>query len=196
MILGSHNSMSYLPVKQWYLKPFYWVGRCQSKDIEEQYKTGVKLFDFRIRFEENNAPVFAHGPMKFKGDVYEYLTMLNKIAESPVYCRIILESNSPMKNQEKQEELFIEFCKNLSNYPNIIPFGGRRKYDWSILYNFGTKEPVLDDKYSSTTNIFGGPINKWTAKIDDIWPWLYAKTHNKRLLKYGTDKDVLFIDFV
>lgn len=81
-------------------------------------------------------------------------------------------------------------------YNNITFVGGRRKYDWELLYDFHTEEPTLDDKYSSTTHPFGGKKNSIFAKIDDIWPWLYAKLHNKKNYQKGTDKDVLFLDFV
>lgn len=101
-----------------------------------------------------------------------------------------------MKDQSKQELLFYEFCEYcLANYKNIRFFGGNRKYDWKVVYNF-PEEPKLDDKYSSTTNIFGGDKEHWTAKLDDIWPWLYAKLNNKKNIKKYNDDSILFIDFV
>ena len=65
-------------------------------------------------------------------------------------------------------------------------FGGNRKYDWKVVHDFGIQEPTLDDKYSSTTG----------SKIDDLWPWLYARLNNKSNIQNGTNKDVLFIDFI
>lgn len=80
-MIGSHNSMSYLPVRQWYLKPFGWMARCQSKDIDDQFSLcDVRLFDLRIRFDKKGNLVFAHGPVEFKGDVNQYVAKLNKIA--------------------------------------------------------------------------------------------------------------------
>ena len=194
-ILGSHDSMTYLPVQQWYLKPFKWMAQCQSKTITEQYNYGVRLFDLRVRFNDSGDLIFAHGPITFKGDVYKTLEILNSFPEK-VYCRILLESNSPMKDQDLQEEHFIYFCSSIvENYSNIKFFGGNRKYDWKKVYDFG-EEPILDDKYSSTTNIFGGEKTSFWAKIDDICPRLYAKLNNHKILKQGTDKDVLFIDFI
>lgn len=188
MIIGSHNSMTYLPVKQWYFKPFFWTARCQSISLWEQYLVGARLFDIRVRFTKNGDLTFAHGPIEFKGDVLEALEDLNSLAQNDkVYVRVILESNFPMKDQFIQEEHFTYFCDDIvQNYSNLIFFGGNRKYDWKVVYNFDVEEPILDDKYSSTTG----------TKIDDLWPWLYAKTHNKKLYKEGTDKEVLFIDFV
>jgi hypothetical protein len=102
-----------------------------------------------------------------------------------------------MKDQDEQEEQFIRFCKKIQDeFQRITFFGGRRKYDWAKLYEFYTVEPELDDKYSSTTELFGGKHGSLRAKLDDMWPWLYAKLHNKKNRKIGTTKDCLFIDFV
>lgn len=184
--LGSHNSFTYLPVKQWYFKPFFWTARCQKKNIKEQYKLGARLFDIRIRTNSAYDIIMAHGPVEFEGDIYELLDDMENLGEK-VYCRVILESNKPMKNQEYQEERFKDVCYSIEqDYKNIIFFGGNRKYDWKEVYHFEATEPSLDGKYSSVIG----------TKIDDLWPWLYAKTHNKKNIKNGTDKDFLFIDFV
>lgn len=198
-MIGSHDSMTYLPVKQWYYKPFKWMAKCQSKNLEEQFVDyGVRLFDFRVRFD-GTEPVMAHGPIVFKGDIRDYLEYLDLSAElgcENVYVRLLLESNKPMKDQETQELLFQEFCEYcIHKYPNLTFFGGRRKYDWKIIYEF-KDDPQLNDLYSSTTNIFGLSKDHWTAKIDDLWPWLYAKLHNKKNYNKCNDAGILFIDFV
>ena len=189
------------------------MARCQSKTLSEQYRYyEVRLFDFRVRFDKNGDLVFAHGPIEFKGDPRDYLDELNKLAGmldaihcndgvvilSPsVYVRLILESNKPMKDQKLQEEHFRYFCEDIQKeYPNITFFGGNRKYDWKEIYHFDT-DVQLKDLYSSTTNIFGGPKDHWTAKLDDLWPWLYAKLRNKKNIRDYKDEDgILFIDYV
>lgn len=52
MKLASHNSMTYLPIKKWWLKPFRFIAQCQNKTIEEQYQAGVRMFDIRIAFNK------------------------------------------------------------------------------------------------------------------------------------------------
>ena len=191
MKLGSHDSMTYLPVKQWYFKPFRWTARCQRASIHDQYyKYGAKLFDIRVRFEKDGTPTFAHGPIKFKGDVMRTIEQLNNFAKlnnDEIKVRVILESNSEMKNQAAQEKKFIEFCEKIQqDYTNLYFFCGKRKYDFTKIYDFGTKEPSLDDLYSSTTG----------TKLDDLYPYWYAKHNNKKNIKKGTNKDYLFIDFI
>ena len=198
-MIGSHNSMSYLPVRQWYLKPFWWMARCQSKTLMEQFCTyEVRLFDIRVRFDKKGDLVFAHGPIEFKGSLdLSHLNYYPERTGRPIYVRLILESNKPMKDQELQEEHFRYFCEDIQKeYPNITFFGGNRKYDWKEIYHFDT-DVQLKDLYSSTTNIFGGPKDHWTAKLDDLWPWLYAKLRNKKNIRNHKDEDgILFIDYV
>ena len=71
-MIGSHNSMSYLPPKRWYWRLFTPFWRCQDKTIEEQIKAGVKFFDLRVVWDRKlDCWQFAHGLVQFgwkKGD--------------------------------------------------------------------------------------------------------------------------------
>ena len=112
MKLGSHDTMTYLPVKQWYFKPFHFTARCQSKSVYEQIENhGAKLIDIRIRFGKDCQPWFAHGPIMFDGykhnanlptDVFDWFadySIKHKLKDK-LYCRVILEMNHEMKDQE------------------------------------------------------------------------------------------------
>lgn len=182
MKLASHNTFTYLPVKQWYLKPFAFMGRCQSKDVVEQFDAGARLFDLRVSFSKGHVQI-SHGLLDYKGDVFEILGLLNVLSSSPLYVRVILEKI----NNGFDYDRFKAFCQKIEReYQNIFFVSGRDKKRWEIIYPFKTPEPTLDDKYSSQT---------W--KIWDDWfPLLYAKIMNKRNLKKGTDKEYLMIDFV
>lgn len=200
-ILGSHNSLSFSGAAKWYLKPFTFVAKCQSKTLKEQfYEYKVRYFDIRITFDKRNNIRSSHGSMIWKYDVEQALSELNHMARNayePVYVRLVLECNSESKRQEKLDDLFIQYCMHFqSMYPYLLFVGGRRKYDWKKLVEFNTEEPSLDDKYSSTTSPFGPKKNNFWDKIDDWWPWLYAATHNKKIRRKGTDKDVLFLDYI
>ena len=61
-MIGSHNTMTYLPVRKWWMHLFNWMAKCQNHSIEDQYNKGVRVFDFRLKFYKNN-PIgyFAHG---------------------------------------------------------------------------------------------------------------------------------------
>ncbi len=183
MKLGTHNSMSYLPPKKWYLYPFRFIARCQSKSIEEQYeKYGVRMFDLRITFK-NLVPEFRHGLIAYKGSVEDTIKYLNSLNDK-IYVRLTLETS---KEDTIQEGLFTCLCSRWkTQYKNIKFFNGRRKFDWKQIYNFGTKEPKITQLISSMT------WKKW----DDWFPYLYARIMNKKNISNYKKKDWLLIDFI
>lgn len=186
MVYGSHNTMTYLKPKKWYMYPFQFIARCQSKSIEEQYeKYGVRMFDLRIAYDNNLDREFRHGAMAYKGDV---IKVLDYLRDKDVYVRLTLEHND--KDDLKSalvEACFIDDCKKWEEYyPGIKFFNGRRKSDWKQLYKFKISDLEITQMVSSMTG----------TKLDDWWPWIYAKTHNKSNYKKYQDVDYLLMDFV
>lgn len=189
MVLGSHNSWSYLPVKQWYFKPFAFIGRCQSVDIKTQYEYyGVRCFDLRIRFDDKGNLIIAHGYAKYKysyADLMADLTYLDNKADC--YVRVIHEARTMKQYNLNSINYFRGFCLRLCSYFTNIKFWcGRNLYDFEIDYNFWT-DVSCDENHASV---------KPPKLIDDWIPWLYAYKHNNDIIKEGTDKDILLIDFV
>lgn len=184
MKLASHDSMTYLKPKKWYLYLFQFMARCQNKTIQEQFEIyGIRYFDIRIRYDKNNEREFAHGYVSYEGDVLKVLEYLNSKNEE-IQIRLILETD---EEDLLQEGLFKIDCKQFEQeYPNLKFHAGRRKFDWKQLYRFYNPEPVLDQKISSMT---------W--KIFDDWcPYIYARLMNRKNIKKGTNKDYLMIDFL
>ena len=73
-------------------------------------------------------------------------------------------------------------------------FGGNDRSDWSCqhpVYDFGTPMPDIDEKHASTTALFPR-----FPRLDDLWPWLYARLFNHRNIQAGTTHEWLMIDFV
>lgn len=208
MLLGSHNSLSYLPPKHWYMKPFHFMAKCQSVDYKRQYEEfGIRLFDIRLWFNENGKLEVKHGLMSFDIDfkgVSKFLTFLNN--KGDCYLRVILEEDNISKKyrySKNAEIKFLLFCEKLEEaYHHIKIFGGNRKYDWAIIHHFKAPEPPLVDMYSSMTRIIGKRDdsnwwNKLLNVIDDWCPWLYAKKWNKKNFNEFKDYDkFLFFDFV
>ena len=73
-MLGSHNSLSYLPIKGWkkILRP--WV-RCQDKSLKVQYELGVRYFDVRVRLI-NDRWHYCHNNADL-GSIDEHLDIMN-----------------------------------------------------------------------------------------------------------------------
>lgn len=184
--IGSHDTMTYLPPKKWYIYPFRWIAQCQSKTLKYQFELGVRYFDIRVRYTKDGIPEFAHGLISYKGDVVNTLKELNDYGDE-TQVRLILEFNKEPKDIEFQEECFRKDCKRwVRRFKNLKFHCGRRKYDWEIVYHFKNKEPELDQQVSSMQG----------SKLDDIFPFWYALTHNEDAVEKGTDKKYLLLDFL
>lgn len=186
------------------------MAKCQDVDYKEQYeKYGIRLFDLRVWFDKNGKLQVRHGIIQFKADlnfVSEFLNYLNK--KKDCYVRIILEEDNILKKKpyaHNNEMKFLVFCEKIEEaYLHINFFCGYRKFDSHIIHHFKSPEPPIMDRYSSTTRLFGKRndsnwINRLINQLDDLWPWLYAKIHNKKLIKKHETEDVdkyLFFDFV
>lgn len=188
MEIGTHNSMTYLKPKKWYMYPFRFIAKCQSLAIDEQYRRGIRLFDIRISYDKNNNPEFRHGSMAFKGEVYRILDWLN-CQKDPIRVRLILEEK---KESTVKETLFIKDIIHFKEvYKNITFYEGRRKFDWKKLVDLPDLEVI-----QLISSMQGN-------KIDDLWPWLYAKIMNRKHLKkykeeykYVIDHIPILLDFI
>lgn len=182
MKLGTHNSMSYLPPKKWWMYPFRFIAKCQNKSIEEQYKLGARMFDIRISFD-GLIPEFRHGYMSFKGNVEEVFNYLNSL-NTNIFIRLLLEIDKP---NNAQENLFISKCvKWETEYCNLKFFCGRRKYDWKQVYKFRADDKDIIQKVSSMTG----------TKLDDWCPWLYARFFNRKNFKERNYFKWTIFDFI
>lgn len=172
VIIGTHNSMSFLKPRHWWMRPInYWFAQCQESNSALSLGDAV---DIRIYWSDEDGWQFAHGLVsyEFNSEFYGFFTTIKKFYKASVrYFRITLERNG-------NEEGFVKLCKHLENeYKRLgVTFlGGYRKSDWKQLYDF------------DTNNI---PIHQWVGSMADDARWyerfiprLYAKRMNKHNLK-------------
>ena len=180
MVLGSHNSMSYLPLRNWWFYPFRFMARCQSVDYRQQYEQyGVRLFDIRIGFFDGDCPMFCHGLANFKGDVNEVLRWLNNKGDTTV--RIILE-----KGDEDAFKRWVAHWRAI--FRDINWTTGVKKNGWKDLCGMKSIEQYIKHFYSSMQG----------SKIDDLWPRLWAKKNNKKMLAEidVNESSYVMMDFV
>ena len=189
MIIGSHNSWSYkTPINGILMKIFAFMGKCQRKDIIEQYENyNVRCFDLRIRFKEG-IPYIVHNNIVYCTfeNIQDDLKFLNK--KKDVSIRIIHDVRTKSNHTEENIELFRDLCKNLKKkYKGLNFWCGRNLYDWQFDFEFGT-EPNCIEKYSSVCP---------PKYIDDWIPILYAKIMNKsNIKKYENEDCILLIDYI
>lgn len=189
MIIGSHNSWSYLPPKKWWMKLIAFTARCQDLSIKQQYHKGVRCFDLRIRLDNEGILCIAHGLIEYKYnflDLYEDLEWLNTQSEQ-VSIRILHEVRTKKQYTEETVENFVDLIIMLQcKFSKLKFWCGKNLYNWETDYEFPYK-PSCEEKYASVCS---------PKLIDDWYPRWFAKFNNKRILKEGTNKDILLIDFV
>lgn len=190
MILGSHNSWSYLPPRRWWMRPIAFMAKCQRADIRTQYEQyGVRCFDLRVRFNKHGLGIVAHGIVEYcftASKIYEDLAWLD--TKGDAYVRVIHEVRSVKQYKSRRRDLFRQFCERIEDsYKNIHFWCGRELYCWGYDYHFQGDEPTCEERYASVCP---------PELIDDWWPWFYARTHNRYALATGTKSDIMLIDFV
>lgn len=187
MILGSHNSWSYLPVRKWWMKPIAFTARCQNVDIRKQYELGVRCFDLRVRFDNDGNMIVAHGIIEYK-EAHALIALMFLDGKKDCYVRVLHETRTEKQHTQYSVEQFRKFCYTIEKHFNNVHFWcGRNLYDWEVDYDFDGEDPTCDEKYASVCP---------PKLIDDWFPWLFAKKHNSEILEHGTDKDILLIDYV
>lgn len=176
-MIGSHNTMTYLPPRRkwlWWLK---WIAQCQSKDYREQWEHGARAFDLRIFFN-NDGVEYRHGLISYDADnLIEFLDFCNR---NGAIVRVLFEERNwvHLKLRSKIHDYkndFKAFCKDIdSNYPNITFYGGWNTSTHEQIYKFGNS--VIDRQcYTSFTP----------------FAWIYALFHRKH------DSDVVMCyDFI
>ena len=195
-VLGSHNSWSYLPVRKWWMKPLAFMARCQAVDIKTQYELGVRCFDLRLFFDKDHictgdgeqVMYVAHGIFRYEitsDELEDHLRWLNE--KGDCYVRVLHEVRTKSQYTKMTSIAFRMMCSFYRDkYTNIRFWNGRNLYNEEKDYDFGD-DPSNDGKYASVCS---------PRLIDDWWPWLYARLHNRKIRKEGTDKEILLIDYV
>ena len=168
-LLGTHNSMSYMKPKSWWMYPINFIAKCQSKTIDQQLNSGIEVFDLRIRFDKHGIPYFAHGLVAYKGEdsVKDILNILQNqgLMDGPKYVRIILETNKP---DMRQDCLFQNLVSSyISRYDKIIFYEFKRKCNWYEL--------IPNSIYISNEQYVSSMKKPWI-----FIPYIYAKLFNRK----------------
>ena len=184
VIIGTHNSMSFLNPKHWWMRPINWLF-AQCQDDETAVFNGGCV-DTRIYWDKEVGWRFAHGLVsyEFDNEYCGFFTTIGKFYKAGVrFFRITLERNG-------NENGFVNLCKLLEkDYKRLgVTFiGGYRKSDWKQLYDFGTNDI---------------PIHQWVGSMADDARWyerfiprLYAKRMNKHNLR-NAKKGINLYDFL
>ena len=192
MLIGSNNSLTYLRPSSWWSKVFKWFGKCQSSTYIGQYEhCGVRLFDLRLYADEHCHIIARNGNFRYSiFSLYEILSYFDK--KGDVTVRISFEATlSDLINDSEYrriEEKFIQICKIIESiYPNINYFGGYRRYDNKVLYEFRYETE------NGTPNIIDITRNSWLYRK---LPILSSIRNRYNIKKYEKQDGFLLLNFV
>lgn len=188
----SHNSWSFLTPKTLLGRIFNFTAKCQAVSIQEQYlKYNVRVFDLRVRLDNNGKAIVAHGLFEYKDSMFRIARDLDFLnSKLDTYVRVFLEVRTKEQDTETQRHWFVSFCSHLEDkWPHIKFCGGYPTYNFAVrYYKFKHNLPPTKGAHASWAT---------KTKLDDLWPWLYAKLHNKKSRAEHTDENVyLSLDFV
>ena len=190
MILGSHNSWSFLTPKKWWQKALAFTAKCQRLNIQEQYENGVRCFDLRLKCVDDTWYVVHNSFIYCKlKDVEGDLEWLNE--KGDVVVRVLHDVRKKKDYTLYNLNEFGSRCRWLKSYYDRIRFWcGRNLYDWDVDFDFEYKPKCLE-LYSSVC----------PPKIIDDWvPYAYAKLNNKKIRGEHTIDDnydeILLIDYI
>lgn len=105
-MIGSHNSMSYLPPKNLWGKITRLWNKCQDKTITEQYNNGVDYFDIRINFYNDDEWHFVHNKVDYgvvNDNIWKY------IGKNKIPIRVIYDQRSKPKDASYRTNHFITY---------------------------------------------------------------------------------------
>ena len=184
-MIGSHNSISYLPPKNLWGKITRLWNKCQDKTIEEQFNSGVDYFDIRINLY-NEEWHFVHNKVDYgivDNDIWKYL------GETRLPIRVIYDKRSKPKDINYRTNRFKTYLWILMERYNVNIDSAITYWDWKEHY-----KPLIEVKeYHASVSA------KWYQYLLGC-KW-FAKHYNSyaKQIHYGyseDDKRVLLLDYV
>lgn len=186
----THNSWTFMRPKTFLGRIFNFMAQCQEINIQQQYeKYNVRMFDLRIRLK-NGSPIIAHGLFEYQDSINQIVSDLDFLNnKKDVYVKVQLEIRNPKQDLDIQRFWFVNYCKQLeSMYQNIKFCGGNPVYNSGLIYyKFKNEIPSTKGCHAS---------NETKNILDDLYPKLYAKKHNKESKKRNITQEFLSLDFI
>lgn len=153
--IGTHNSAtgeSGYGFLSWIGTPF---ARCQGKTIDEQYKSGCRYFDIRIKYSKKRGWICAHGLWQCKRNFLDILDQLEDYGDC--YVMITYEGEAP--------EDFLDIIETWVKVYTGIKFTSinTKKPVWKCLKTYNSV-PVV----SKFKNLDG---SSWHTYLPIPWLW-------------------------
>ena len=197
-MLGSHDSMTFLPARHRVFELFSFLWRTQTKSLHQQATEGVAYFDIRVRRTKSGWRL-CHGLVDLNREFVRLDVLLEWVScmgyyrslRGKPYIRLILERGDSCEFEQLAPRLAARF-------PNVSFIGIKK--GWKVLLN---RDPVIVDK---TFTPWLSGLTVW-ENVKRLWRMLRngepmtIKSHARRIteeldgcaIKEGA---VLFMDMV
>ena len=141
---------------------------CQSKTLVEQYQSGVRLFDIRLKRHKNTLYCY-HGIWRSADNTQDLLRPLLKILNDTTYFELTYEGSNPSKEDISIIKELAEWIKSMS--PNAIVTRINRKTPWEAIETY---HPLPYD--GDGVGFLG--IHGWRCLLPI--PWIWSKLHKPK----------------
>lgn len=184
-MLGSHNSMTYLPLMGWgrVLRP--WV-RCQSLTLTEQYERGVRYFDIRIRPDKAGQWRFCHNNVQLDDTVRGFADIFRVAQHHGVHFRFVLDIRRKPKGADEHRNIFTYYVRYLQFERGLQIDSAICMWEWRELLS--TRKIVQQEFHASVSA-------PWYEYILGC-RW-FAKHHNRKAMQaVALCNEALLLDYV
>lgn len=180
MILGSNNSWSFLRPNKWYHRLLRWYYRRQDYDIQTQYnRFGARCFELKLRADKTGSFILTNGYCSFDiniGEVYKDIGFLNDKGDAILLIKVDIPLIYHLKRCKASNNILLEMVTFIGNtFPSIKVF----------------VDDYMPMKYERKCASTAKP--KW---LKSIYPKLWAKNNNEKVIKSCAEADILSVDFV
>jgi hypothetical protein len=194
MQTGSNNSFSYLNHDGWWNILTKWFNQYQTKDYKKQYLIyGIRTFDVGLAVNKQGRLVLRYDGNTYNfTHLYETFDYFNK--QGDVRVNIFLDETFEERMSSTHDEIirkFKEFCHNLEfMYPDIIFYGGYRKFDMKQMFTFEKRE---DDEIE-IVNI--NDISRFYSVVSRVFPFMRKRLNDKYKKIYEGKRVILLLNYI
>lgn len=194
MQTGSNNSFSYLNHDGWWNILTKWFNQYQTKDYKKQYLIyGIRTFDVGLAVNKQGRLVLRYDGNTYNfTHLYEAFDYFNK--QGDVRVNVFLDESFEERMNDNNDEIirkFKEFCHNIEfMFPDIIFYGGYRKFDMKQIYTFNKKE---DDEIE-IVNI--NDVSNFYSIVTRVFPFMRKRLNDKYKKIYEGKCVILLLNYI
>lgn len=213
-MIGSHDTMTYLKSTSWLYNNCKKYWKCQCKTLDEQYKFGIRMFDFRVYLSKGKWK-FAHGKVNLSHKGFPTLLSLVEFMKEKyplAIYRIWLEKgdDDDIAEFKRQTEIIKKKIEEGNNYL-VWKIGIKSYKEWQYgifnqnqkLYDMGYKIALNDTwtypnyelhgSFNDFSDLFTVDLRKDAEKVNSQFDFFSDKEKLKEMLE--SKEKLYFLDF-